>query len=114
MRSSMTPFWPHPHFSQHLPHWLQSWSGVRKTPWDSRCRELLVVFYAILQFILPTAFTILKFLPLIVRTLVIVIMVYYICFAMYLKSKGEGGTIVFYRRLNCTFYIRFRGIALHD
>jgi K+ transporter len=58
-------------------------------------------------FILPTASNILKLLPLIVRTLVIVIMIQYTCFAMHLKSKGEGGTIGFYRRLDCTPYIRF-------
>ena len=28
MRSSITPFCPQPHFSQHLPHCRQSWTGV--------------------------------------------------------------------------------------
>jgi len=49
---------------------------------------------AILLFILPTVDNILGLLSLIVWSLVIVITVQYAWLAMYLGSKGEGGTIV--------------------
>src|SRR5674476_137573 len=49
---------------------------------------------AILLFILPTIENILGLLSLIVWSLFIVITVQYAWLAMYLGSKGEGGTIV--------------------